>query len=234
MAQSKAITNKSLVFKVTRRTPELITPAVSTPYEFKELSNIDDQEALRFHIPIILFYRNNNSSKSTVVGRQDPARVIKEAVAKALVPYYPFAGRLREKPERKLVVECNGEGIIFIEADADVTLEEFGDIIQPPFPLKQLFYDVTRLKCGAFILALRLNHTVADAAGIVQFLNAMVELAHGAQTPSIQPVWERHLFNIPNSPRVILEQREYDELDFIKATITPLLEDIMVHKSFFF
>lgn len=93
---------------------------------------------------------------------------------------------------------------------------------------------VTRLKCGAFILALRLNHTVADAAGIVQFLNAMVELAHGAQTPSIQPVWERHLFNIPNSPRVTFEQREYDELDSIKDTITPLLEDIMVHKSFFF
>jgi hypothetical protein len=74
---------------------------------------------------------------------KDPVKVIREAIAKTLVFYYPFAGRLREGHNRKLMVECTGEGILFIEADADVTLEQFGDPLQPPFPcLEELLFDV--------------------------------------------------------------------------------------------
>jgi hypothetical protein len=134
MASSPA----SLVFKVHRREPELIKPAKPTPHEFKLLSDIDDQEGLRFHIPVIQFYRHNPS-----VQGKDPVKVIREAIAKTLVFYYPFAGRLREGQNRKLMVECTGEGILFIEADADVTLEQFGDALQPPFPcLEELIFDV--------------------------------------------------------------------------------------------
>jgi len=64
-------------------------------------------------------------------GHDHPAKVIKEAIGKALVPYYPLAGRLRETAGRKLVVDCNGAGVLFIEADADVTLDEyFGEELQ--------------------------------------------------------------------------------------------------------
>ena len=74
---------------------------------------------------------------------RDPVKVIREALAQTLVFYYPFAGRLREGPGRKLVVECTGEGMMFIEADADVTLEQFGDALQPPFPCwEELLFDV--------------------------------------------------------------------------------------------
>ncbi|XP_021753472.1 benzyl alcohol O-benzoyltransferase-like [Chenopodium quinoa] len=244
MAHSIGGTKTSLMFNVTRRAPELIAPARPTPYEFKELSDIDDQDGLRFQIPVILFYRNEEKHSG-----RDPARVIKEAVAKALVLYYPFAGRLREKAGRKLVVECNGEGIMFIEADADVSLEDFGDALQPPFPrLEELVFDVpgstdvlgtpliliqvTRLKCGGFILALRLNHTMADAPGLVQFMNAVAELARGAQSPSIKPAWERHHLCARDPPRATCEHREYEEVADTKGTIIPL--DDMVHKSFFF
>ena len=74
---------------------------------------------------------------------KDPVKIIREALAQALVFYYPYAGRLRKGPGRKLILECTGEGVIFIEADADVTLEQFGDIIHPPIPcMDQLLYDV--------------------------------------------------------------------------------------------
>lgn len=127
----------SLVFSVRRSKPELVAPAKPTPHEFKPLSDIDDQEGLRFQIPVIQFYKKVPSMHG-----RDPAKVIKDAVARALVFYYPFAGRLREEAGRKLVVECTGEGIVFIEADADVTLEQFGDALQPPFPgLEELIYD---------------------------------------------------------------------------------------------
>ncbi|CAO2814940.1 unnamed protein product [Amaranthus hypochondriacus] len=142
MSQSKGNTKTSLVFKVTRRAPELIAPAGPTPYEFKELSDIDDQEGLRFHIPGIYFYRDDKHFGGSPLERRDPAKVLKEAVAKALVSYYPLAGRLREREGRKLVVECNGEGIVFIEGDADVSLDEFGDVLLPPFPcFDELLFD---------------------------------------------------------------------------------------------
>lgn len=130
----------SLVFKVRRSEPKLVVPAKATPKELKLLSDIDDQEGLRFQIPVIQFYRNDPSMEG-----RDPAKVVSEAVAQTLVFYYPFAGRLRELEGsgRKLAVDCNGEGVLFVEADADVSLEDFGDALQPPFPcLEELLFDV--------------------------------------------------------------------------------------------
>ncbi|XP_043815355.1 benzyl alcohol O-benzoyltransferase [Manihot esculenta] len=88
------------------------------------LSSSDDQDSLRFQIPILQVYRHHPSMQI-----KDPVKVIGEALAKALVFYYPFAGRLREGPNRKLLVEHTAEGILFTEADVDVTLEQFGDAL---------------------------------------------------------------------------------------------------------
>nr|BDU78987.1 benzyl alcohol O-benzoyltransferase [Nicotiana tabacum] len=236
--------SSELVFTVRRQKPELIAPAKPTPRETKFLSDIDDQEGLRFQIPVIQFYHKDSS-----MGRKDPVKVIKKAIAETLVFYYPFAGRLREGNGRKLMVDCTGEGIMFVEADADVTLEQFGDELQPPFPcLEELLYDVpdsagvlncpllliqvTRLRCGGFIFALRLNHTMSDAPGLVQFMTAVGEMARGASAPSILPVWCRELLNARNPPQVTCTHHEYDEVRDTKGTIIPL--DDMVHKSFFF
>nr|WKK95849.1 alcohol acyltransferase 1 [Lilium sp.] len=235
----------SLTFSVQRRQPELIAPAAPTPHELKRLSDIDDQEGLRFQIPVIQFYRHD----PLLGGARDPVMVIREALAKALVFYYPLAGRLREGADRKLAVECTGEGVVFIEADANVRLEQFGDALQPPFPcLEELLFDVegssgilgcpliliqvTRLSCGGFIFALRLNHTISDAAGLVQFMTAVGELARGAIAPTVQPVWARHLLEARSPPCPTFAHREYDVIPDTKNTLIPL--DDMVHRSFFF
>ncbi|KAG6752022.1 hypothetical protein POTOM_044238 [Populus tomentosa] len=239
----------SLAFKVHRREPELIKPAKPTPREFKLLSDIDDPEGLRFHISFIQFYRHNPSMHG-----KDPVKVIREAIAKTLVFYYPFAGRLREGHNRKLMVECTSEGILFIEADADVTLEQFGDPLQPPFPcLEELLFDVpgssgvlncicyvlyytnlqvSRLKCGGFLFALRLNHTMSDGPGLVQFMAAVAEMACGANALSVPPVWERHVLNATDPPRVTCRHREYEEVAGSKSS--NITHDHLVHRSFFF
>ncbi|XP_050221523.2 benzyl alcohol O-benzoyltransferase-like [Mercurialis annua] len=232
----------SIVFKVTRREPELIAPSKPTPHEFKPLSDIDDQEGLRFHIPVIQIYRHDSSMQG-----KDPVKVIREAIGKALVFYYPFAGRLREGPYRKLTVECTGEGVLFIEADADFDFEHSGNVLQPPFHfLDEFLFDVpgsngvincpllliqvTRLKCGGFVFALRLNHTMADGAGTVQFMTTIAELARGEQSPRILPVWERQVLSARNPPTTTCIHREYDDF----TTPIPFPLDDLVHQAFFF
>ncbi|KAK7827263.1 benzyl alcohol o-benzoyltransferase [Quercus suber] len=235
----------SLVFTVRRCEPELVSPAKPTPHEFKQLSDLDDRDSLRFQIPTIQFYKYNPSMQG-----RDPVKVIREALSQTLVFYYPFAGRLREGPGAKLMVECTGEGVMFIEADADVSLDQFGHAIHPPFPcIDELLYDVpgsgemlncpllliqvTRLRCGGFIFALRLNHLMSDAPSIVQFMNAMGEMARGVCAPSIPPVWQRELLNARNPPQVTCTHHEFDELVKPQSLIINSLHELACCSFFF-
>ena len=116
-------------FTLTKHPPQLLAPKYPTPHQSLYLSNIDDQLGLRCQVPLHLFYPSNNKKNN----EKDPVKVIKEALAKVLVHYYPFAGRLREADNGKLRVDCTGEGILLVEADADIYLEDFGDLY-PPIP----------------------------------------------------------------------------------------------------
>ncbi|XP_004506306.1 13-hydroxylupanine O-tigloyltransferase-like [Cicer arietinum] len=229
----------SMVFKVKRHKHELVKPSNPTPNELKLLSNIDDQLGFRYHVPLIFLYRYNPS----MLGK-DPVQVIREALSKTLVFYYPFAGRLMECSNGKLMVNCNGEGVMFIEADADVTLDDFDNNFVPPFPcFDELLYNVpgsdgiidspllliqvTRLKCGGFIFSLRMNHTMSDGSGISQFLKALSELANEAKEPSILPMWCRELLCAREPPKVTCIHREYQQLP-------PDTKSNFIHHSFFF
>ncbi|KAI3826238.1 hypothetical protein L1987_00283 [Smallanthus sonchifolius] len=231
-----------LTFIVRSHAPELIAPATPTPREVKLLSDIDDQAGLRYLIPTIQFYPSNPK-----MGNTNPAGVIRDALAKLLVFYYPLAGRLKEGLGKKLMVDCTGEGVLFIEAEADVTLEQFGETLRPPFPCtEKLLCDVhgsggivgsplvqiqvTRLLCGAFIFTSRVCHAMCDGTGYAQFLMALGEMARGAVAPSVLPVWQRELLNTRDPPRITFPHPEYDDAK-LNNTITM---DEIVDKSFFF
>ncbi|EAZ20409.1 hypothetical protein OsJ_36017 [Oryza sativa Japonica Group] len=218
--------------------PELITPARATPQESKPLSDLDDHWDLRYLQPGLDFFH-------AVDGDHWPARPgdsIKTALAEALVYYYPIAGRLREMPKgHRLAVECTAEGVVFVEAEAEATLEDFGE---PPMPTfhgaegflcdvgdarvivgRPLFYmQITHLKCGGFVLGTHICHCIADAFGTFQFLKAIFDIARGEAKPTILPVWKRELFVGTSLPPHIQEGQEklFDELE--NATC----DDIMV------
>ncbi|KAI4342857.1 hypothetical protein MLD38_027425 [Melastoma candidum] len=180
----------TLTFAVTRHEPEIVRLAQFTPREFKRLSDIDDQDDLLFHIRSVHFYPCGASMQE-----KDPFGPLGMAC-----------------PRRLFTTTRLVDG-------SDVTLEEFGNRLQPPFPcLEELLFDVpgsaevlnapllliqvTRLRCGGFVLATRLNHTMIDAQGFVQFMNVVGELARGAAAPSVLPVWRRELLEAKDPPRV--------------------------------
>ncbi|WVZ57888.1 hypothetical protein U9M48_008223, partial [Paspalum notatum var. saurae] len=254
-------------FTVCRRSAVIVIPAAPTPRELKRLSDIDDQELLRLLFPVMIIFKRN---KSPMLKNDDPAPVIRDAISRALGPeapapllvLNPLAGRLRELEGRKLAVDCTGEGVVFIEADANVHLKALGgntDILMPPFPcLNELIFvpaeragssailnspllrfQLTRLACRGFILAMLCNHTIADAVGLLQFLGAVAELSRGASAPTLTPVWQRELLKANNTPSPRFAHREYGE-EMAAATedaamdMVPTDVDDMVLRSFLF
>ncbi|KAG2608459.1 hypothetical protein PVAP13_4NG321000, partial [Panicum virgatum] len=151
----------------------------------------------------------------------------REALARALVPYYPLAGRLREEQGRKLVVDCAGQGVLFAADDADLTADDFGDVKSPPFPCFErfilesttiagvdrplLYVQVTRLKCGGFVFGRRICHCLVDAPGAMQFEKAVCEFARGAEAPSLAPTWGRETSMARRPPRPSYRHLEYLE-----------------------
>ncbi|CAI9111925.1 OLC1v1012269C1 [Oldenlandia corymbosa var. corymbosa] len=249
-------------FTVRRQSPVLVPTARATPRETNPLSDVDDQQGLCSHISHLHFYkgrnwRNNNEfmrksgDDDPVKVIKDPVKVIKAALAKTLEPYYPFAGRLKEVQGKKLAVECTGEGVLFVEADADFTLEDFGEGIHPPFPGWQelvfnvpgsnailhsplLLIQVTRLQCGGFIFPIRFNHIMADGIGLAHFKIALAEIARGSSAPSVPPVWMRELLIAQDPPRITSSVRHENDVlqSIIRTQLSP--EEDFVHKSFFF
>ncbi|KAL4195744.1 hypothetical protein AMTRI_Chr04g242600 [Amborella trichopoda] len=235
---------QSFTFTVHVHGALLIQPKTTTPYEFKYLSNIDDQLGLRNHIPFIHFFSHNPSLSS-----QDPVITIREALGRALVYYYPLAGRLR-----------NGvRG--FVEAEANVSLREItaacGETLKPPFPcLDKLLVDdvwgpscitdspllrvqVTRLRCGGFVLAYTFNHCMCDAFGALQFMTTASLFARNPNLPSLSnsPTWAREALTPRDPPRITLPHPEYHDPNE-GLTNPPLFSEAhfkhLVQNSYFF
>ncbi|KAJ1276397.1 hypothetical protein BS78_05G212000 [Paspalum vaginatum] len=240
-------------FTAARSKPELVSPSRPTPRELKTLSACDTYPALRFYATGLEFFR--------CTGADDPAMAIKAALADALVYYYPMAGRLRELPlpgpgrKPQLAVDCTAEGAVFVEAAADVRLEDLGNPPLPPFPWFQqfvcdvgdardivgkplVFLQVTRLSCGGFVVGISHCHTMADGFGIVQFLAAITDLARGDDRPGVLPVWERELLAARDPPRVTHRHLVFEPLPVLgghggDTLLSTPMED-MVGRCFFF
>nr|A0A2Z5CVK5.1 RecName: Full=Myricetin 3-O-glucosyl 1,2-rhamnoside 6'-O-caffeoyltransferase AT2; AltName: Full=Acyltransferase 2; Short=CcAT2 [Crocosmia x crocosmiiflora]AXB26762.1 myricetin 3-O-glucosyl 1,2-rhamnoside 6'-O-caffeoyl transferase [Crocosmia x crocosmiiflora] len=194
-------------FTVTKTAPAVITPSEPTPSgHILPLSFFDRLPFLRvFLVDMIMVYGHGDQ----------PAKVIKEAVAKALVHYYPLAGRLTtDTDDGELSVACTGEGVWFVEATADCRMEDVNYLQVEPLmiPKEQILpshpegvdpytlpfmIQVTQFRCGGFTFATRANHAVFDGIGAGQIKVAIGEMARGLKHPTVKPVWCRDVIRKP-------------------------------------
>lgn len=119
--------------------PTLVKPHEETNKGHYYLSNLDQN--------IAVIVRTIYCFKSEEKGNETAVEVIKDALAKVLVHYYPAAGRLTISPEMKLIVDCNDEGAVFVEAEANCNIADIGDHTKPdPVTLGKLVYDIPGAK----------------------------------------------------------------------------------------
>ncbi|KAL1825225.1 hypothetical protein DCAR_0313359 [Daucus carota subsp. sativus] len=183
----------------------LITPSEPTPTQTLSLSALDSQLFLRFPIEYLLTYEpSHGSDKSTTIAQ------IKLALARALVPYYPLAGRVRARQHGSgLEVVCQAQGAVFIEAESSADISDFEvvplyvterrkmlslhvvDVLRGD-PL--LVVQLTWLLHGAVALGVGFSHCMCDGVGSVEFLNSFAEFARLGKS-NAKPVWDRHLLD---------------------------------------
>ncbi|KAF7819390.1 Omega-hydroxypalmitate O-feruloyl transferase [Senna tora] len=221
--------------------PTLVAPAEETQKGMYFLSNLDQN--------IAVIVRTVYCFKSAEKGNEKAGEVIKNALKKVLVHYHPLAGRLNISSEGKLIVDCTGEGALFVEAEANCSIEEVGDITKPdPWTLGKLVYDipdakhmlqmpplvaqVTKFKCGGFALGLCMNHCMFDGIGAMEFVNSWGEVARG-QPLSIPPFLDRSILKARNPPKIEHLHQEFADIED-KSGTHGLYEDEMVYRSFCF
>jgi len=121
--------------------PSLVPPAEETPSGLYYLSNLDQNIAVIVHT--VYCFRATDGAGDGI----SACDVLRESLAKVLVHYYPLAGRLAISGEGKLVVDCTGEGAVFVEADADCAMADIGDVTDPDASvLGRLLYSVPGAK----------------------------------------------------------------------------------------
>ncbi|KAL5214717.1 hypothetical protein ABZP36_003869 [Zizania latifolia] len=146
----------------------------------------------------------------------EPAETIRRALSRALVHYYPFAGRVSGGDGQDVEFSCTGEGVGFVAATAKCTLEDVRFLEAPLLiPLGDLavgygaqcrvsdpllMMQVTEFACGGFVVGVTWNHGLADGFGLAQFLCAVGELARGLPSPSVVPV--RNDESLPDIPQL--------------------------------
>lgn len=115
---------------ITVKESTLVAPAEETPSCTLWNSNVD-LVVPSMHTPSVYFYRPTGEENFF-----DPA-VLREALKRALVPFYPMAGRLKRDEDGRIEIDCNGAGVLFVVAETTAKIDDFGDFA-PTLELRKL------------------------------------------------------------------------------------------------
>ncbi|XP_017982804.1 PREDICTED: shikimate O-hydroxycinnamoyltransferase [Theobroma cacao] len=116
--------------EITVKGSSLVRPAKETPKESHKVSNLDMVMA-PYYATQVYFYKPNGSSDFF------KGQVLKEALSKTLVPFYPMAGRLGSDENGRSEIICNAEGVLWVEAETTCAVDDLGNFA-PSLKLRQL------------------------------------------------------------------------------------------------
>ncbi|XP_010259851.1 PREDICTED: 10-deacetylbaccatin III 10-O-acetyltransferase-like [Nelumbo nucifera] len=230
-----------MAFSVIRSARSMVRPAEKTPSGMLDLSFMDKLPVVQHGVRSLHVYSHGH----------EPAKIIREALSRALVPYYPLAGRLKKSSNGDIQVSCTAEGVWFVEASSNcslaavnyfdnnfstTTLHDEDELIpdHPPesdgldLPIRM---QVTQFTCGGFVIGLVVSHAMCDGLGAAQFLKAVGEFARDLQqpSPSIAPVWSREV--IPTPTRLLAQATTKQKL--LPQPPPLLLHDYKLEKAAF-
>ncbi|KAM3706135.1 hypothetical protein ACJW30_03G132600 [Castanea mollissima] len=135
-------------------------------------------------MPFVLFYPHDASANLSNIEHHER---LKESLSKVLTRFYPLAGRVKEK----LYVDCNDEGVHYVEAKASCKLSEFLEDPIPnqfnkflPFELDgvngiAIAVQVTSFNSGGIVIGIVFDHKVLDACSFFMFLRSWAAIARG-------------------------------------------------------
>ncbi|CAN6358465.1 unnamed protein product [Urochloa humidicola] len=235
-------------FPVTRTSRSLVAPSSETPRETLRLSLIDRVAGLRHLVRSLhVFDGRKNAAAGGDQVPPAPGKTLREALGKALVDYYPFAGRFVTEEGGEVRLACTAEGAWFVEATAACTLEDVKHLDHPMLIPKEdllpdeapgvdpldipLMMQVTEFACGGFVVGLISVHTIADGLGAGQFINAVADYARGLPRPRVTPVWARDA--IPAPSQIVSPPPRFELFDLRYFTVDLSPDHIAKVKSSF-
>lgn len=215
----------------------LVVPAVPTEEHWLPLSNLDRVVNPTFS-SVILFYNNLLSTENSF---QSVTRSLKDSLARALVHFYPLAGRLALGEDGLVDVLCNDEGAVFFEASVESELAAIGG--PKPMPalsgleiarlgpgptyipdqlqtMPPLVIMVTKFTCGSIAVAVNWHHTVADGSSGCHFIKSWAEIATG-----------NGISLVPNHDRALLRPRSPPDASLVNGYSTSSVEKLLQHQA---
>ncbi|XP_026440581.1 protein ENHANCED PSEUDOMONAS SUSCEPTIBILTY 1-like [Papaver somniferum] len=177
----------------------------------------------------LLFLRTTYMQKGLLFGKQqeqgtndeciiinDKISHLKTSLSHTLDHFFPLAGRLviekhQDDNTISVYIDCNFEGVEFIHATADISVEDIvsptyvpQSLINPLFTFDRvpsyegqshtlLSVQVTELRDGAVFIGCSANHSVCDGTSFWHFINSWSEIARSTDydTSFTPPVFKR-------------------------------------------
>uniref|UniRef100_A0ACD5XFW3 Uncharacterized protein n=1 Tax=Avena sativa TaxID=4498 RepID=A0ACD5XFW3_AVESA len=224
----------------------LVTPSEETPRKGLWLSPLDLSLANRGHTPLVYLYRSRAAVKDDIFF--DVARLT-AAMARALVSFYPLAGRLGVDGDGRLQVDCAEaeQGVPFVVAHSHLTVDHFSNF-KPSPELRRLFVpclddspsvvcaiQVTFMRCGGVALGVAVHHAVVDGISTFHFLGTWSDFSsRDRDCPAVAalelPCHDRSLLR-PRSPPVV----HHDALSVFFPELSPSeneMSDVVVNEIF--
>ncbi|XP_059636133.1 spermidine hydroxycinnamoyl transferase [Cornus florida] len=188
-----------------------------------------DQIGTITHVPTIYFYKSPPQEWLT-----PPDTIIKtliDSLSRALVHFYPIAGRLRWIGGGRLELDCNAMGVQLMEAESEAKLSDFGDFTPSPefqylipdvdykVPISELsllLVQLTKFSCGGISLSLTISHAVVDGQTAIHFISEWAKLARG-EPLGVPPCLDNKAFRAGEPPRATprFDHSQFDHPPFL-------------------